>query len=439
MTNSTRLIGLIMTAALWGGVAMGQLPAIPTPGDEMPPDMQLPTPMTNAAPQAPAAQPAASGGGYNAAGSYGVADGADVNGSCPYSDAGGYWNEIAPIESTGTWLRRGFWYAETDAVIFTRSWDRNDLRLAAADTNVNNPPVNQTSLGFNPIFLDTNRIMILNGSLPGEDATVRATLGNFLFRDSRNRDHAVEFTAMGGGVWEQDRQMSSAAANGLFVPFVVDGGNRSFDGSTRQTLLYRSNLDSFEMNYHVRQRLDEDQLVMDSNGNWHRAASSAFLRDYLVGLRFLQAKEKFDWQAEDITATGDDGRYNISTANNMFGFQTGGGLTWQTGRWSVGGRVKGGLFVNDASGNTDLSFTSDASDFALHLRENQLSFVGEFALQSRFQVTPNVSLRAGYDMLFITSEALAPHQATFLTDTSFLDTTGQTYYRGASFGVEFYW
>ena len=433
------MIGLIMTAALWASVARAQGPALPTPGDEVPPDMQLPTPMTTSTAPSSMAQPSANTDGFNATGSYGPADGADINGTCAYPDEGGLWNEIAPIESTGTWLRRGFWYAETDALVFTRTWDRNDLRMAAGDTNVNNPPVNQASLGFNPIFLDTNRIMILNGSLPGEDATVRATLGNFLFRDSRNRDHSVEFTAMGGGVWEQDRQMSSAAANGLFVPFIIDGGNRSFDASTRQTVQYRSNLDSFEANYHVRQRLDADQLIMDPNGNWHRAASSGFERDYLVGLRFLQASEKLDWQAQDIATTGADGSYLIHTNNNMFGFQTGGGLTYQTGRWSFGGRVKGGVFVNDASGDTDLAFTSDNSNFFLRLRENQLSFVGEFALQSRFQVSPNVSLRAGYEMMFITAEALAPHQATFLTDTAFLDTTGQTYFRGASFGVEFYW
>jgi hypothetical protein len=439
MTNSTRLIGLIMTAALWVGVASAQGPAIPLPGDELPPDMQLPTPTTNTTAPMQAAQPSANSDGYATNGSYGPADGAGIPGACDYSDGGGLWNEIAPIESTGTWLRRGFWYAETDAVVFTRTWDRNALRVAAADANVNLPPVNQQSLGFNPIFLDTNRIMILNGSLPGEDATVRATLGNFLFRDSRNRDHSVEFTAMGGGTWQQDRQMSSDTANGLFVPFRVDGGNRSFDASTRQTLQYRSNLDSFEVNYHVRQRLDEDQLVMDPNGNWHRAASSGFLRDYLVGLRFMQASEKLDWDAQDIVTTGADGAYNIRTNNDLFGFQTGGGLTYQTGRWSIGSRVKGGIFLNDASGTTDLSFTSDNSDSFLHLRENQLSFVGEFAVQGRFQVSPNVSLRAGYELMFITAEALAPHQATFITDTAYLNTTGQTYFRGASFGVEFYW
>ena len=54
----------------------------------------------------------------------------------------GLWTELAPIESTGTWLRRGFWYAETDAVIYNRLWNRKDQRFAAEDPNVTvNGPV----------------------------------------------------------------------------------------------------------------------------------------------------------------------------------------------------------------------------------------------------------------------------------------------------------
>ena len=147
-------------------------------------------------------------------------------------------------------------------------------------------PVNNQSVGFNPIFLDTNRLLILNGALPGRDAAVRTTLGHFLFRDSRNRDHTVEFTGFGGGEWEQNRVITSEAPFGLFVPFVIDGGNISFDGSSRQTVDYSSHYKSFEMNYRVKQRLGHDQLIMDPNGGWHRAANAGFEREYLVGLRY---------------------------------------------------------------------------------------------------------------------------------------------------------
>jgi hypothetical protein len=451
MTNSTRLIGLIMTAALWAGIAAAQgLPNSDFSSD-LPPDLTLPStngtapPSTNEGTLPP---PTTEGNGSESASTQTanqIAESMDGylsgDGCEPYHpDARGLWMELAPIESTGTWLRRGFWYAEADAVIFNRLWQRDDQRLAAEDPQVTGGPVPLTSLGFNPIFLDTNRVLILSGALPGRDAAVRATLGNFLFRDAHNRDHTIEFTAIGGGEWEQDRVLTSSIPNRLFVPFFVAGHNRTFNASTRQTIDYGSNLDSFELNYHVRARLGHDRLIMDPNGCWHRAANAGFEREYIVGLRFLEMSERLDWRAEDIVNLGDDGSYLIHTDNDMFGFQLGTGMTYQAPRFSVGATAKGGVFLNDALGRSRLDFTADDNqDANLRLRENQLSFVGEFKLQARYHILPNASLRAGYEMLLLTSQALAPNQTTFITDYSFLNTTGNPFYHGASFGFEGYW
>ena len=131
-------------------------------------------------------------------------------------------------------------------------------RFAVQDPNVTigpsfSPVAGQSSLGFDPRLIDTNRVLYVNGALPGEDASVRATLGSFLFRDAHNRDHTLEFTVFGGANWDQQRELSSAAPNNipLFVPYFIDGGNRAFDQSTHQSIDYASSLDSFEMNYRV--------------------------------------------------------------------------------------------------------------------------------------------------------------------------------------------
>ncbi len=443
MTNSTRLIGLFMIAALWAGLAVAQGLSTADLGDDLPPDLSLPSSDGESLP--PATMQRSTGEGLSSPAAtpttepidgYYPGDGCDQY----HPDLQGLWGQIAPIESTGTWLRRGFWYAETDAVVYNRMWARRDQRFVAEDPNVTLGPNNNTSLGFNPIFLDTNRILIINGALPGEDASVRGTLGNFLFRDAHNRDHTLEFTVFAGGNWEQDRELASTFPNDLFVPFVIAGHNRTFNQATRETIQYESNLDSFEMNYHVRSRLGHDQLIMDPNGCWHRAANAGFEREYLVGIRILQLAEKLDWRAQDIAVAGDDGSYLIRTDNDMVGFQMGTGLTYQAPRWSVGATAKGGVFLNDALGTSRLDFTADDdNDANLRLRENELSFVGEFKLQGRYHVLPNVSLRAGYEILFITATALAPNQATFITDYSYLNTTGGPLYHGASFGCEWYW
>ena len=52
---------------------------------------------------------------------------------------------------------------------------------------------------------------------------------------------------------------------------------------------------------------------------------------------------------------------------------------------------------------------------------------------------PNVSLRAAYELLLITAAGLAPNQATFTSDTTYLNTTSNPFYHGASFGCDFYW
>lgn len=442
MSISTKTLGLIMTLALWSGIAAGQGPTLPTPGDETPPEMTLPTPQGFGSTSNMTPGNATEGDSLGAMDSLSAAqDGEyDLSGDNYCPDGGGFWNQLAPIESTGTWLQRGFWYAEADAVIFNRMWDRADTRYAAQDALVNSPPINNTTLGFNPVFLNTNRILILDGGQPGEDAAVRATLGHFLFRDSRNRDHLLEFTTFGSGEWNQERVITSDEPFGLFVPWRIDGGNTSFDNSSRQSIEYDSTFKSFETNYRVRQRLRRDQLVMDANGSWHRAANSGFEREYLVGLRFMQMGEKFDWRAEDIAVTGDDGRYFIRTKNNLIGFQLGTGITYQASRWSVGAIPKGGVYINDASGDTSLNYTADdTNDANLHLTGNALSFVGEFKIQSRFHITPNTSLRAAYEMMYVTSAALAPSQATFIPEFSYLNTTGDPFYHGTSFGFEAYW
>ena len=122
MTNSTKLIGLIMTVALWAGVAVGQ--GVPTSdwGDDLPPDLTLPS----------SPQMRASAHDDDRCRRRTSAVPLNRLRAChrrtPYAptwtattwvsnantrDGGGFWNEIAPIESTGTWLQRGFWYCRS--------------------------------------------------------------------------------------------------------------------------------------------------------------------------------------------------------------------------------------------------------------------------------------------------------------------------------------
>jgi hypothetical protein len=450
MTKLTRSLGLIITAVMLAGGARGQDLPLPLPDAESAastPDVSLPS-------FEPAEE---SGVGARGSDEQSVLpEGTDerrdfvdeyqewqLRGHEPFlSEQHGMWmDQTAPIESTGTWLRRGFWYAEAEGVIWNRHWNRDSKFMAADDQDVTSPVFFPRTLnpGQQGIFT-TNRLLMLDGAQPGEDTSVRFTLGHFLFRDSGNRDHTVEFTAFGGGDWHQHRVISSQDNFGLFVPFYIAGTNRTFNESTFQDIDYSSTFRSFELNYRVKQRLRRDQMIMDANGHWHRATNPGWTHEYLVGLRYMNIRDILDWRAEDIEVLGDDGSYLIRTDNDMFGFQMGAGAAYERARWSVGVQSKAGVFANNASGRTALDFTADDLDDAdLRLQSDELSFVGEAKLVGRWHILPDFSLRAAYELMYVTSVALGPNQATFIPDFSYLNASQDPFYHGASFGFEGYW
>jgi len=111
--------------------------------------------------------------------------------------------EPALLESSGTWLRRGFWYTEFDVVITDRIWRRDPFGLMAQVLGSSFVPlVGQVPIGNS---------LIINGGRNGAAAAPRLKLGRFLFRDHKNRDHAVELIAYGGAQWSQNGRLESCS------------------------------------------------------------------------------------------------------------------------------------------------------------------------------------------------------------------------------------
>jgi hypothetical protein len=450
----------MMTTLLSGSVAAADLPlpdpdgldlpydssmpsefeGVPLPMDETPPpqgmDSEVPSrlvaPPQTTADATHAGQPMGEPyleGGY-------PADQFDGGYGCEEGEYHPWDDQPAPIESTGTWLNRGVWYAEADAVILHRIWARGDTFVGAADPRVVDPTQIQ-SVGLGLI---TNRLLNIPSAHPGGDAGVRTTLGRFLFRDDHNRDHTAEFTAWAAGDWVSDGVMTSATPNQLFVTFNLDGGNQLFDQSSSQRVIYNSRLNNFELNYRLKKRLGRDQMVMDPNGNWRREAANGFNRNYLAGFRYVQLNETLNWTAEDIVVDGADGQYLINTSNDLFGFQMGQGLEYESGRWSAGISAKVGLYWNDADSHQQMNLTaSDSDDFDRRASQAEVSWIGEAEVLGRYHVTPNFSLRAGLEFMVIDSLALAPRQINFINESTWIETGGNPYYLGGLLGFEFYW
>ncbi|QDS97581.1 BBP7 family outer membrane beta-barrel protein [Adhaeretor mobilis] len=347
-----------------------------------------------------------------------------------------YGCEPALLESTGTWLRRGFWYAQADMVILNRTWERKGLLLATDATLLQGAP------GLNGIRAGND--LNIDGNKPGADGTFRLTLGRFLFRDEANRDHTTEFSWWGDGHWNQEARVAAGqnATAGLQVSNFIDRLNTSFDGASDMRFVYESHMDSFEWNYHVKQRMSRDRMEMQPSGQWVRKAHNSVTYSYLAGLRFINHREALDWTANDIPAGGgltEDGKYFVTTDNNLLGTQVGGTAAIERDRWSLEVLGKIGGYWNAMDTNSLFNVGAVASNQA-NGEEDTLSTVGEARLIGRWHLRPNLSIRAGIELLWIDSIALAPQQLNFIQSANLpIAESGDSVYMGTSFGLESYW
>lgn len=378
----------------------------------------------------------------------------------------------AVTESSGTWMRRGLWYADVDAVVMARTWDSTGMQLAEEFDGV----TNQTIIQVGPVNFN-NRITIQSGGLgessPGYDGSARFALGRFLFRDLANRDHTAEMVVFGGAEWDErlgfEAQLDEANGlnlviggpqSGLHVPFALDGstpldldvvqGFTSFDRAQAMQVEYASRFHSWEWNYNVAQRMRKDRMEMQPTGEWVRRASPGFTWDYTAGLRYFDVEERLDWFSQGVLSVDSDGNtdgsYLIGTSNNLFGLQLGVGLTYESDRWNVTVSTKQGFAINDARATTALSYEDPDGDtsialnnYTTDLHENAVSYIGTGSILARYHLRPNLSLRAGWEFMFITGLALAPNQIDFNPAAAQLHTTGDAFYHGVSFGSELYW
>ena len=346
------------------------------------------------------------------------------------------------FESSGTWLERGFWYAEMDYLLLNRGWDRKGLRLAfeAVQGTVPDGQFLQAPV------VGVNELRV-RGERPGAEGVGRLTLGRFMFRDASNRDHSVEASWLGGGEWSQSGSLTAATAAGLDVSDFIDRVNPSFDGARGMAFGYDSEMNTVELNYLVKQRMHRDQMVMQPSGDWVRKATPSRTYSFLSGLRFTNHREFLDWTATDVPvqatpALSEDGFYEVQTESNMLGGQLGASMSHETARWSLTAAVKGGPMWNriDLNSRFQIGETVITNSGVTNSREDDLAFVGEAQLLAKWHLRPNVSLRAGFELLFIDSIALAPHQINFVPGGfPQIATSGDSVYMGSSFGIESYW
>jgi hypothetical protein len=309
------------------------------------------------------------------------------------------------------------------------------------------------------------------------------TLGHYFARDTKNRDHFVEFSFWGLNNWTDDASFDGSRVNvrntqgektgehgnlysGYAVTEVLNNLNLSvpilngtfvpgFDRVDQQTTFYRSSTNNFELNGRFTPRGREDRVVLYPNGKWRRECQPGRYISFLYGLRFFQLNEAFNFHGRGRTDTFDPttgqlidsqiftGDYDIVTHNNLLGLQVGIDMTWRECRWAWGLYGKVGPYVNFNDQASDINAGPEfAPTFVRRLAfsKHSNSLVGEAGVQGLYKFRPNLVGRASYDFTWVSGVALAPEQLQFdANPVNTINANGFIFMHGAKVGLEWLW
>jgi hypothetical protein len=189
----------------------------------------------------------------------------------------------------------------------------------------------------------------------------------------------------------------------------------------------------------------KDRMELEPNGDWVRRAQPTTTRSFLAGLRYFNLDEHLNWTAfgipnPDDNALTETGLYDIRTGNNMIGTQMGVSSSYDTARWSIGGEVKGGMFVNMIDLDSSFSITDGVTSGSNDLQRDNISWVGEAKVIGKYHIRPNFSIRTAFEVMHLAGIALATSQIDFVPSGSpFVSQNNDAVYLGGSIGFEGYW
>jgi len=254
----------------------------------------------------------------------------------------------------------------------------------------------------------------------------------------------------------------------------------AFNNVTQHRFFYASEIHNLELNARLRPRTRPDRLVLYPNGRWRREREPGHTMSYLAGVRWLRLDETFEFSSQSFTpASGPDlddgitpwhyvldqqgavvpanvftaGWYNIRSHNNLLGFQIGGDLMFRDKVWEWGARYKLGPFLNYADQVSAIlahrhvtpvpAGTEDwPASVAVYrkARKYEVAGMAEIGVEGKYKVTPNFTVHAAYDWMFITNLAFAPEQADYNVHApGRVNSNGHAYYHGLSLGLEWLW
>ena len=166
---------------------------------------------------------------------------------------------------------------------------------------------------------------------------------------------------------------------------------------------------------------------------------------WFAGFRYIDFSDRLNISAQRIVGgMVENGTYNTTTDNNLYGAQLGARWRRTSGRFGWDATGFGGIFYNDASQTQSVT---DFPNFAIRPTvsddKGEVAFAGGGSLSALYSLNNVWNLRTGYSVLWIEDLALAPNQLDFnfsaAQSGSQLHNDGSLLLHGLTAGLEARW
>ena len=168
----------------------------------------------------------------------------------------------------------------------------------------------------------------------------------------------------------------------------------------------------------------------------------------LAGFRWVNLSEDLVGILTPPTEYGKGSFWDAQTKNNLYGFQIGmDAKLLERNRFSVGSVLKAGIFDNHVEEATSVRMAR--IQYGESTSTDHVAFVGEIGVQCKYQVTQRISLKAGYEVIWLQGVALAPGQIaetschySAIPQETYVEALGincssGVFYHGATAGLEY--
>jgi hypothetical protein len=162
----------------------------------------------------------------------------------------------------------------------------------------------------------------------------------------------------------------------------------------------------------------------------------------LAGFRYLDLDDRILVKELTVTA-GADATQKLEGFNSLVGFQIGADASlWRRGSFSVDALVKAGIYDDLARNALTYDSTSLAVHSATGASADRAAFCGEIGITLNYELTQRLSVRGGYELLWLDGVALASQQLSInpppiLRPAAAVATGGDLFYNGAFVGLEY--